>query len=70
MLIHLDQKGPKKGGTRFSPELSLGYFINRPEIQLKFAFREIGRNIDFWPISSYVDVLFLSFVIWLIFMVH
>ena len=29
---NLYQKGPKMGGTRFFPELSLDYSINRPEM--------------------------------------
>ena len=31
------QKGPKMGETRFSPVHSLGYFINRPKMQFKYA---------------------------------
>ena len=34
---NLDQKGPKMGGTRFFPVLSLGYFINRPKMQFKYV---------------------------------
>ena len=41
---NLDQKGPKMGGTRFSPELSLGYFINRPKMQFKYA--KLRRSYD------------------------
>ena len=48
---NLDQKGPKMGGTRFFPILSLGYFINRPKRQFQEApmtrVREIERNVHF-----------------------
>ena len=32
-----DQKGPKMGGTRFFPVLSLGYFVNKPKMQFKLG---------------------------------
>ena len=34
---NLDQKWPKMGRTRFFPKISLGYFINRPKMQFKYA---------------------------------
>ena len=44
---NLDQKGPKMGGTRFFPVLSLGYFINRPKIQFKYA--KLTSSYDLFP---------------------
>ena len=48
---NLDQKGTKMGGTRFFPVLSLGYFINTPKIQFKYA--NLRRSYDSflrnWP---------------------
>ena len=44
---NLDQKGSKMGGTRFFPVLSLGYFINTPKIQFKYA--KLGRSYDSFP---------------------
>ena len=44
------------GGTRFFPVPLLGYFMNTPKIQFKYAnledpmtrFQEIGQNVLFW----------------------
>ena len=44
---NLDQKGPKMGGTRFFPVLSLGYFMNRPKMQFKYA--KLKRSYDSFP---------------------
>ena len=44
---NLDQKGSKMGGTRFFPVLSLGYFINTPKIQFKYA--KLRRSYDSFP---------------------
>ena len=44
---NLDQKGPKMGGNRFFPVLSLGYFINRPKMQFKYA--KLRRSYDSFP---------------------
>ena len=48
---NLDQKGPKMGGTRFFPVLSLGYFIYTPIIQFKYAKlrRSYGSFPRNWP---------------------
>ena len=35
------------GGTRFFPVLSLGYSINRPEMQFKYA--KLRRSYDSFP---------------------
>ena len=43
----MDQKGAKMGGTRFFPLLSLGYFINRPKMQFKYA--KLRRSYDSFP---------------------
>ena len=40
-------KRPKLGGTRFFPELSLGYFINRPKMQFKYS--KLRRSYDSFP---------------------
>ena len=55
---NLDQTGPKMGGTRFFPVLSLGYFINRPKMQFKYAklrssYDSFSRN---WPISPFFEL--------------
>ena len=61
---NLDQKGPKMGGTRFFPVLSLGYFINRPKTQFKYAKLRISyvsfpRNwpkCPFWAKKAFLDL--------------
>ena len=57
---NLDQKGPKMGGTRFFPVLSLGYFINRLKMQFKYAklrrSEKLAEMSIFGPKRAFLDL--------------